>query len=115
MTDEQSGHAEAGLTRAMYEEGRHFLAVMRVEPDAGESSNPSLVIADEYAAAMFGAAVGEAKRLVRERGEVVGEVVRRLAGSADSIEEKLSHGLYWSGASTSSMVTPCRSTRWWPG
>lgn len=78
----------------MHEETRHFLAVLSNDFDPERDTDSARSIVRECAAAMFGAAVGEARRLVRERGDGVGAELRRLAGLAESIEVKLPHRLY---------------------
>jgi len=84
--DPCAGHEEAALSRAVKEEYRHFLAVL------GEGRAEAIL--REAAAAMFGAGIGEARRLVRERGERAGPELRRLAGVAEAIERRLPHRLY---------------------
>lgn len=92
--DRCAGHQDAALSRAMHEECRHFLAVLDRDIGAGRNAERAQAIMDQCAAAMFAAAVGEATRLVRERGEGVGSEVRRLATVAEVIESRLTHRLY---------------------
>jgi len=73
---------EAVLTQALNEEARHFL----VERGAAGAVGDAL---HEYAAAMFCAAAGSAKRHVREHGESNAGLLRRFVGVADAIEGKL--------------------------
>lgn len=92
--DRCAGHEEAALSRAAQEELRHFLAVLHDESGAEQDVERAQANLREAAAAMFGAGIGEARRLVRERGERVGAEIRRLAGVAEAIERRLPHRLY---------------------
>ena len=92
--DRRVGLQDAALSRAMREEHQHFLAMLGAGLGRGQNAEHTQTIMSECAAAMFAAAVGEAKRLVRERGEGVSAEVRRLATMAEAIESGLPHGLY---------------------
>lgn len=86
--------AETAVLHAMAEEGIHFFAVLGGEPGVGTRRMPSPDGVRAHAAASVGAAIGDAKRLLRERGNAVGEVVCRLATMADGLERNLPHRLY---------------------
>lgn len=92
--DRRAEPQDAALDRAVREERQHFLVLLGGDPGAGQTPERTQAAMDECAAAMFAAAVGEAKRLVRERGEGVSAEVRRLATMAEAIESGLPHGLY---------------------
>jgi hypothetical protein len=91
MNDEDKGvDAEAVLAAAIHDESRYFFALSWRDSDEAEHVGDVLQAhLDRHAAAMFGAALGAAKRFVRDHQEVAPSTIQQLARTADAISTRL--------------------------